>query len=503
MQYLKIVFSVFTFVSTYSSAFAQQNQYRDSVLNKTTAEDSLQQNKLLQSPENFIEQVSGKISRVQRRLEKQTLKVLRKYNRQEQKLHARLFAKDSMVAKEVFQASIEKVKQLQNEFESVPDRAMTKIKGEYDAYMDTLQSTFKFLKGKINVADEKTKALQQKLTTATSKLNVMQGKLQKADEIKKYLRERRQYLRQHLEKFGMVKQLKKLDKASYYYNAYLTEYKTILKDRKKLEQKAMSVLYRTTFFKKFVTENSQLASLFRLPSGNTSVNPLTAITTAQLSLVQTRASVNQMIQTNMAVGGPNSMAQARQQMQVAQAEISKLKDKISQLGSADAEIPSFKPNTEKTKSFFRRLEYSANLQFGKANKYLPSSSDLSMAVGYKLNSKSSFGLGAAYSLGLGSSRNNIKLTHNGIGIRTYIDTKIKGNFFVTGGYEQNYYNQFKNFQQLQNTNGWKTAGLLGLTKKVTFKAKKSLKVQVLYDFLSYQKAPATQPIIFRTGINWK
>lgn len=65
---------------------------------------------------------------------------------------------------------------------------------------------------------------------------------EKAEEIKKYLRERREILNEQLQRFGMIKQLKKLDKTVYYYSQYINEYKTILTDRKKLEQKAMVLL---------------------------------------------------------------------------------------------------------------------------------------------------------------------------------------------------------------------------------------------------------------------
>ena len=42
-----------------------------------------------------------------------------------------------------------------------------------------------------------------------------------------------------------LKELKKLDKVTYYYYEYLKEYQGILKDRKRLGKKAMSLLYST------------------------------------------------------------------------------------------------------------------------------------------------------------------------------------------------------------------------------------------------------------------
>ena len=135
----------------------------------------------------------------------------------------------------------------------------------------------------------KSKVVTDKLKQATSKLNVLDGKLQKAGEIKKYLRERKDYLRQQLEKYGMVKELRKIEKATYYYGEYIKEYKEILSDKKKLERKAMALLYSTPIFKKFVSENSLLASLFKLPGSsagnNTAIVSSTGIQTRQVLIV--------------------------------------------------------------------------------------------------------------------------------------------------------------------------------------------------------------------------
>ncbi len=450
--------------------------------------------------QKFVTAVSGKLTAIDKKISKQTVKALKKFERQENKIKRRLYNKDSVAAKEIFANSIEKLNQLQSEFESMPDKVITKLKGEYNAYIDTLQTTFKLLQDRAQTLKDKSQAVQDKLTNATSKLNIMQGKLQKTEEIKKYLKERRQYLKQQLEKFGMVKQLKKLEKTSFYYTEYIKEYKALLKDRKKAEQKAMALLYSTPFFKKFVKKNSLLASLFSLP--NNGVATATAAIPAIAGL-QTRQSVQQLIQTNITAGGPNAAAQVRQQIQAGQAELSKLREKIAQLGSADAEIPSFKPNTQKTKSFLKRLEYGADLQFGKANNFLPNNSNIAVSLGYKLHTNGSFGIAAAYKLGLGKGWNNIKFTHEGLGVRSYIDWKLKGRFYVSGGYEQNYNSSFKTIEQLKNYTAWQSSGLIGVSKKIQAKANKGAKLQLLFDFLYNQHKPVTQPFIFRTGITLK
>ncbi len=450
-------------------------------------------------PEKYISQVSGKISSVEQKLSRRTMKVLKKFEKEEARLLRLVGKRDSSVTQGLIQTSADKIAKLQKEFADIPDKAINKLTSEYSAYLDTLKTTFKFLQQRGQMVIDKSSQITNKLERVTGKMNILEGKLQKTSEIKSYLKEKRSYLRQQLEKYGMLKELKKLDKITYYYGEYIKEYKEMLNDRKKLEKKAMTLLYSVPVFKKFISENSFLASLFKLP-GNTSGSNIEIPT---LTGIQTRASVSEMIQTAISAGGPNAYNQVRQQIQDGQAQLSVLKNKIAQYGSADAEIPAFKPNSQKTKSFLKRLEYGANIQFGKSNQFMPTTSDIALSLGYKINDKSSIGIGASYKLGLGSGFNNIRLTSEGLGLRSYVDWKIRGGFYLSGGYEQNYNSQFKNIGQLKQYSSWQTAGLIGLTKKIKLKGNKSTKIQIMYDFLSYSHTPTTQPFIFRTGFSLK
>ncbi len=450
-------------------------------------------------PEKYISKVSDKVDEVDKKLSKQTLRLLKKFENEEARLLKILGRKDSTQSNDVLTYSAQRIEQLQDEFVNMPDKAITKFKGAYNAYIDTLKTSFKFLQEKGETLVGKSKVVTDKLKEATSKINVLDGKLQKSEEIKKYLRERKDYLRQQLEKYGMVKELRKIEKVTYYYGEYIKEYKEILSDRKKLECKAMALLYSTPIFKKFVSENSLLAGLFKLPgssAGNNADLP-------SLAGIQTRANVTNLMQESIAPGGPNAITLVKQQIQTGQAALSLLKDKIAKYGSADTDIPSFKPNSQKTKSFLKRLEYGANVQFGKSNQFMPTTSDIAVSLGYKINDKSSAGIGVSYKMGLGTGWDNIQLTSQGIGLRGYIDWKIKGNFFLSGGYEQNYNSQFKYISQLNQYASWQSTGLIGLSKKLKLKGGKSTKISVMYDFLSNTHIPVTQPFVFRTGFNLK
>ncbi|MBC7383685.1 MAG: hypothetical protein H7296_11955, partial [Bacteroidia bacterium] len=126
-----------------------------------------------------------------------------------------------------------------------------------------------------------------------------------------------------------------------------------------------------------------------------------------------------------------------------------------------------------------------------------------LSVGYKLNDKSTTGIGVAYKMGYGSIQ-NFKISHEGIGLRSFIDWKLKKQFFVSGGYEMNYNTVFTNLRSLQSSNEWQRSGLIGITKKIKIKTKyvKGTNLQLLYDVLHNNHVVPTQPIVFRVGYNF-
>ncbi|MBK9381707.1 MAG: hypothetical protein IPN39_10295 [Chitinophagaceae bacterium] len=210
-------------------------------------------------------------------------------------------------------------------------------------------------------------------------MEALKGQLQKAEDIKQFLKERKQYLKEQLSKFGFTKELKKINKQVYYYAQQLNEYKEILKYPKKTEKKVLELLAKTKLFRDFMRKNSMLASLFRMPG-----DPNDPAYVASLAGLQTRAQVNSLIQTQIAAGGPNAQAQFQQNLQAAQSQLNELKDKILKAGggSSNAEMPEgFKPNNQKTKSFLKRIELGTNIQSQKSTGFLPLTSDIGVVPG--------------------------------------------------------------------------------------------------------------------------
>lgn len=440
-------------------------------------------------PQSWAASIEKKVAKLEAKIIERSHKALNRLQRQEEKIYRKMLStKDSLKAKAALTDVKDKYKGLKDKLSSP---AFGKG-GQYIAKLDTLKTALKFLdhhgaSGKVKDAFAQTGSLQERFG--------------RTEEIQRFIKERKTQLKQQLEQLGLVKELKRFNKELYYYAAQIKEYKELLKDSKKAERKALELLSKTKFFKDFMRKNGQLASLFRIPGDPNDPN-----TQASLAGLQTRSQVTNLIQQQLAIGGPNARAQFQQNLQQAQSQLNALKNKVLKAGgnSSDSDIPDFKPNGQKTKPFLRRLEYGTNIQTQKATTFFPVTTDIGLSVGYKLNDKSVIGIGASYKMGLGRGWNRIRFSNEGIGLRSFIDVKIKGSFYVSGGYEQNYKSAFNSFFQLQDKSSCQQSALVGISKVISIRTKffKKTKLQLLVDLLSHQQVPKTQPILFRVGYNF-
>jgi hypothetical protein len=454
----------------------------------------------IQLPEKYLDKVSSQSNSLQQKLDKKTKKALAQLQKQEARMKKKLSKTDSSAAKNIFAKADEKYKELEQRLKNPPFK-------QYIPGLDTVSTSLKFLQQNPALLNQ-TKEVKEKLADAMNKVKGLESQLQKAEDLKQFLKERRQFLKEQLSKFGFVKEFKQLNKQVYYYSQQLNEYKEILNDPKKIERKAIELLSKTKLFKDFMQKNSMLASLFRMPGDPNDPNYM-----ASLAGLQTRASVQQTLISRFGtaafsppVGGAGG-GQLQANLQQAQSQLQQLKDKVIKAGggSSNAELPDFKPNNQKTKNFLQRLELGTNVQSQKSTNFFPVTSDIGLSLGYKLNDNSLIGIGASYKLGWGSGWNNINLSHQGVGLRSFIDWKLKGSFYISGGYEQNYKAEIRNIDQLNNYSAWQHSGLIGVSKVVSVKSKlfKKTKVQLLWDFLSYEQIPRGQSILFRVGYNFK
>ena len=444
----------------------------------------------------YFDAVSKKAGIINECIDKKTRKVLNRMQKHESKLQRKLSKIDSIAANNIFSNSDEKFDQLK---EKLKDRE-AKL-SQYIPKLDTIATSFRFLEQHSDLIHD-IKDVKQKLCEAGGKFKDLQLKLQNADDIKKFLKERKEYLKQQLEKFGLAKELKRINKEVYYYSQQLNEYKEIFKDSKKAERKVIELLSKTKLFQDFMKKNGMLARLFGIPGNTGNVNYVSSF-----AGLQTRFQVNALIQNQLTAGGPNAQQVFQQNIQQGQAQLQQLKNQLNKAGldGSDNIMPEgFKPNHQKGKSFFQRLEYGSNIQTQQSSYFFPVTTDVGLSVGYKLNDKSIIGVGASYKIGWGKAWNNISITQQGIGVRSFIDWKIKGSFWISGGYEKNYISAMQSIAQPRDSAIRQQSGLIGISKIVTTKNKvlKKTRIQILWDFLSYQQTPRSNPILFRVGYNF-
>jgi len=451
-------------------------------------------NNIRSIPTKYLNTIDKKASQYTYRITTRTEKTLVKLSRWENKIQGVLQKINPEAANSLFGNNqitfttlLEKLRQ--------GEGVALQYRAPYYKYRDDVTTSLNY----IAEQKEKLDSGMIKIATAASiKMKTLSDEEDKTEAIQQFIKERKkQLIEQAFQYIGRSKYFTKINKEAYYYTETLKNYRELFADSKKSEETAMTILKRIPAFQKFVQKNSMLASLFG-QSGESG-------TMANIAGLQTRTSVQNLIQDRIASGGPNAQEAFRQNIQQAQGELTKLKEKllnsVSEVGgSSGGQLPDFKPNMEKTKTFKQRFEYGFNLQFAKNNSLMPTTSDIALSIGYKINDKSVVGAGASYKLGMGSLQ-RIRFTHEGIGLRSFIDWKLKKQFFISGGYELNHNAQFTKIEQLKKYDVWQRSALLGITKKMKINTKwfRETNVQLLYDFFSQQHLPVSQPVLFRIG----
>ncbi len=449
----------------------------------------------------YITTVDNKIEKYSHRLSSKTKKTLAKLSRWENKIQALLQKVNPEAAQRLFgsgQTTFSSLLQKLKEGKAIAEQ----YKARYDEYRDKLTTNLNYLQHQKEKLDNK---LVKPVQEATKKATELEEDVQNSEALEQFIRERKkQLIDESLKYIGKSKYFTKINKEAYYYIETLRNYKEIFSDKQKAEETALTILNKIPAFQKFVQQNSMLASLFRMPGSGGTPN------SASLAGLQTRMQMNAVIQDRVAAGGPNAQNQIRANIQQAQDELNKLKDKVLNNGnsSPDADLPpSGRLNMQKTKTLKQRLEFGSNLQFAKNNSLVPTTADIGLSLGYKLNDKSVIGLGASYKLGLGYGLQHFQLSHQGLGLRSFLDWKLKKQFFISGGYEKNWLPGIEGLQNppLGGRGVWQQAGLIGISKKIAVKTKffKGTKLQLLYDMLHNQHVPVSQPVLFRMGYDFK
>jgi len=478
MQKLRLILTFITTVCCWATVTAQ----KDSSL------EALQE-----IPTKYISIIDKKITTYSNRVSSKTIKTLTKLSRWETKVKGTLQKLNPDAANKLFgnnQLTFASLLQKIQQGEAVA----LQYHQQYDKYRDDLTTNIKYLEKQKAFLDS---GVVKKLSAAKKKIQELNAEEDSTDAIQQFIKERKKQLISTAFKYmGNSRYLSKINKETWYYAETIRNYKELFNDEEKLERTAKEILNKVPGFSAFVKKNSMLASLFGAPGDIASATSYVGL--------QTRASVQGLIQERIAGGGPNAQQIVSQNMQAAQAQLNEYKDKLLKSPTGSGDMPDFKPNLQKTKTFKQRLEFGSDFQFAKSNTLMPTTMDLAFTAGYKLNDKSVAGIGAAYKMGLGSI-DRIRFSTQGLSLRSFIDWKLKKSFFITGGWEMNYLSVLPPSPTVVKYNdNWQQSALAGISKKIKVKTKwfKQTKLQLLYDFLAKQHLPVSQPLLFRVGYNF-
>jgi hypothetical protein len=458
--------------------------------------------KISNFPSKLLSRISGQNANLNQQLTRQTEKYLQKMARKEARLRAQLYKTDSAKAAALYPNDPQQqYATFIQKFRQDSSRLFSSMGPEYLPKVDSVNGMLGFLAKNPSLLKGGVPE-QAQVQAALAQFQQLQAKLQEADAIKQFIQARKAQIQQCLSQYthlptGVSNTLQSYNKEAYYYAEQIREYRQMLNDPDKMIQTALGLVSKLPAFNGFMKQNSFLAGLFTVPAGYD--NP-----DGPAPGFQTRDQVMGMIKSQIGQGGGGGGAAAIQNsLNTAKQDIDNLHNKLSSLGggSSDIDMPNFIPNDQHNKSLFKRLEYGTYFQTTPATTYYPSYSDLGLTLSYNLGHSNNIGIGASYKLGLGQPVQHIALSSQGVGLRSFIDINLKKSFSLTGGYELNYLTPFSSFQDIRLLSRWTPSGLIGVSKTVSMKSTvfKKTQVSVLWDFLSYQQVPQTQPFVFRVG----
>lgn len=440
-----------------------------------------------------IDKLSASYAGLNASVNNQSARLLRQLQKKETTLQGKLLGIDSSKAQQLFAGSQSAYQQLQAKLQTPITNPVSTITN-YIPGIDSMKTAIQFLSKTGLPADQ-----LQKLQSLSQQLTQLQGSLQNAGEIQNYATQRIAQLQSQLTQNGLTKQLSGMNIAAFNYQQQISQYKNILNDRQQQQQLILSAVRQLPAFQSFWQKNSMLSQLFPTPGNSGTLLSGTGL--------QTGAAVGKMIQqklgTSMDDGGKSAAQYLRQQAGNAQGQVDQLKNKLDQLslsgGSSNMVLPdNFTPNSQQKMTFLKRLELGFNIQNTAATTILPTISTFGLSLGYKLSDKATIGVGVSYLLGLGNGLNQVRLSNQGAGLRSFLDIQAHKSIWITGGLEYDYMQQFTTIKSIDNINLWQKSVLVGLMKK--FKVgKHSGNVQLLYDLLATQEVPQGQALKIRFG----
>ncbi|HRG24644.1 MAG TPA: hypothetical protein PLL23_09630, partial [Chitinophagaceae bacterium] len=183
---VKRLIFILLFVSSISTVSAQDSDSNSTLISK-----------------KYLDVVNATASNLNKKLDRKTQKALRQFKKTEARLKTKLTAKDSTAAASIFADTELQYKEL--------EKRLNGSGNKYIAEIDSLTTSLKFLQANPQLLKE-AEVVKAKLQDATRSLEALKAGFSNAETVKKFLKERRQFLKDQLSKFGFARELKRINK---------------------------------------------------------------------------------------------------------------------------------------------------------------------------------------------------------------------------------------------------------------------------------------------------
>jgi hypothetical protein len=389
----------------------------------------------------------------------------------------------------------------------IPTEEFSKVKAFYDQMLSRIKNPVKdagFAREYLPKMDSllassallKSITGNENLDILTEKLKGLQGAYSEAAHIQKQISER---LNSFIDRYkGKIplKEVQRIKQISQTAKAQIQEFKNLIENPAPKVERLIDLAVQQQSFEGFFAQHAELSKLFKSPSlsmGSNQPDPG----------LQTVAQLEKQIEDNFGASGKSLLAKQQQNGQQAISGVqTDLLNSILGANSKSASEPQI--NTESVKPASKRLSFSTDIKSQRSNGWLPAYSEIGLNLGYRLSQRFIGGIGVSGRVGWGKGFSDFKVSMEGVGIRSFVDYKIKGGFYATGGFEA-IYDPLPDLQSRVTTfSQWQKNGLIGLKKGFRIKNGfiKGASMKLMWNYLSYSQKGIVPPFDFRIGYDF-
>lgn len=309
-----------------------------------------------------------------------------------------------------------------------------------------------------------------------------------------------------------------LEKKAFYAKQRMKELKNISEEPTKAEEKALEYLQGTEGF------DAHMDNIGKGPGSMKGLSSNTTSTELEKMGFQTKKQVEGSLKEKFGknlggvtkkIGGQvkefqDKLGEAKNTVKDGKNNITDAKSTAK--GLKNTEKPSFKVNPMRGKLFWQRIEKQYNWQTIRATTDKPAMLEASAMAGFKHTPKLTYGLGLATGIGLGQGWDKIKISFEGIGLRSFASWEWQYGLGAYAGYERMYKRTaFTNSTaaateitspSVHNKAKYSESVLIGLTKSYNINTKYNGAIQLLYDIWWKEKG-LRSPIVLRFSTKTK